>query len=660
MAKTTTKAKSTSAPKSRTGGQKRSSGGGQKVTKMAMGDVARKPGYRDPYEMLASQARYRSSSFRMPNLPDRHTVIDDVPFSLDSEGLETIQDAVEKSYKCYFGLGLVRNFVDIMVDFGKEGIVLTHDKPTVRTFLETWQSFVKIEQFKEQFSLEFFRSSNVGAYKIMGKVRRSKFKGIVDSTVPGETVLIPIEYTILNPRTIVSVNPAFTRGREYAVKIPSGLARSIRRLIETKKDTVQFDSPIIRAVLAGKDVIPLDPQFFELITRGKQPYEPFGVPFLYSVFDDIAFKQELRAMDRETARTMISLFGLINVGDEDHVATPEDIRQVIQLLNMASSSHTLVTNHTVKVSWPTPPVENILGKEKYESVDQDIRYGMGFNEVLAGGQGGAYANTFLAIRVLVERINTCRERLAEYLQTEMNQLAKSMGFRVPPKVVLHKIGLRDENVHNRLFVRLGEIGHLPPETVFRALETGNLPENFGLIEEAWQRHKENMDKGLFVNPLQPKAMDDGKHDVTKEKIPSDKAPTTRKPGKQLGQPTGPQGNKRTPTPRPQGATGTTGTTGNIEKALEVWFKAHTETVGAFCGLANLSDESQLSPKQRQILASITRVLLITAIAPSDIDDFSARLIRVLHSPEELNGLEKRAGEVLQDVSAFWHILATTV
>src|SRR5690606_10512365 len=103
------------------------------------------------------------------------------------------------------------------------------------------------------------------------------------------------------------------------------------------------------------------------------------------------------------------------------------------------------------------PIENILGEEKYNQVNRDILIGLGVPEVLIGGKGGNFSNSFIQLKTLIEKLKYVRSRVIEWLETEIAILCKSMDIKILPKIKCPPI-LDDENTTRKLIVGLFDRG----------------------------------------------------------------------------------------------------------------------------------------------------------------------------------------------------------
>ena len=601
----------------------------------------------------------RSNLLEPSEIPYRHTALENYSSLYGTSGnLTNISDVIKKCQYAYVNYGLLRTYVDIMTEFAAEGVDITHPQQAGRVFFRAWKKAIKFKVFVKQFFLEMFRAENVPVYKIYGQVVRSRLKGLEEkrqkkpsSRPPKGTVRIPVEYVVLNPATIVSAPSLFGDHRPYGVKIPRPIVEAVKKSqARMKKGDTIFDKlsgPLIDAIRKGDNFINLEPEYFDLITRNRQPYESFAFPSLWSVLDPLTFKMELQTMDREAARTQIRTFGLINVGEKEEPASDPELESIQDLVEQSSSSTYLITNHTVKISYPAPEIDKILSSTKYEQVERDIRMSMGIHDSIFGGSSdSSYSNAFLSIRTLVQRIASARDIFLEYMQAEVDSISKAIGLQVPGRVTVKSVGLRDENVEKRIMIRLVETGVIPPEVAIHALNTGELPD-FLEIKEAWKEHAKEIEEGRFL-PLQAimaKQRDEKVAEEKKKTGEDPKAPENPKippKGEKPPGATGPQQNPRDPAPKPKGMASANTLFKQAEEVVWESFERHVR--------------KRLTPTERRVaiptLRKMTRFLLATQ-DPKDLEELGHRALACLQDQEIFGWVEEAARKRFPTEEAFF-------
>ena len=230
----------------------------------------------------------------------------------------------------------------------------------------------------------------------------------------------------------------------------------------------------------------------------KQDYEPFAIPFGYSVLDDINWKLELKKIDQAISRTIENVILLITMGakEEDGGVNPQNINAMQQLFANESVGRVLVADYTTKADFVIPDLKKVIGPEKYEVVNKDIKEGL--QNIIVGDE--RYSNTQVKTEMFLERLKEARNAfLNDFLQPQIKEVCKNLGFRKFPTAKFQEIEIKDEVQLQRVATRLLELGVLTPEQGINAIKTGVYPnpEDLSLPQEDYADERE---KGYW-NPL---------------------------------------------------------------------------------------------------------------------------------------------------------------
>lgn len=444
------------------------------------------------------------------------------------DGNYTIFGAVSLCYSAYYNYALLRNTIDLFCDYSVSPIHVRTKNQRVKTFIETWLSAININRFLPQFFLEYYRSGNVFIYKFSGKIdesglnmlKRSYSKvGFTDETVAARSKTVPIRYTILNPMQVY-----LQRGASYTYGYVRMLSTyEIERLKnpQTEEDKQIFDSfpeDIKRQIKQGGSwryiYVPLDQNRLYYVFYRKQDYEPLAVPMTFPVLNDIEFKLELRRMDMTLARTMEQVILLVTTGrkaDQYNLATGN--KQLVALQNLFQNKaigRVLVADDTTKAEWLVPDLKELLGPEKYQRVDADIKEGLRFT--FFGDE--KFANASVKIKIFIESLKEGRRAFMDnFLMPEVKKVCEQMGFRDVPELEFEEIVIQDEALMNRVYVQLAQLGLLTADETIEAMQTGMLP-NKEEMEAAQAEYRKQRDKRWFEPLAAAKAGGEGRPDGT--------------------------------------------------------------------------------------------------------------------------------------------------
>lgn len=430
-----------------------------------------------------------------------------LPYERDASGVNA-REAILLTYKAYCNISIVRNTIDMMAEFSNSPIYLTGGNAQSRKFINAWLKRIKIWRLKDQFFREFYRSGNVFIYRVDGRLSTEDFLKM-QQIYGAQSTEIPISYTFLNPYDMVAEDTASYTQNVYA-KLLSKYDLEKLRNPKTEEDKKIFDSlpqEVKKAIKNGNYLndgykLKIDMDKLSFAFYKKQDYEPFAIPMVYPVLDDLNWKLELKKIDQAISRTIENVVLLVTMGAEKEKGgiNPANIQAMQSLLKNQSIGRYLVADYTTKMEFIIPDLKKVLGADKYEIVDKDIREGLQ-NIVLGSGSGGEkFSNQAIKTKIFLERTKEARETFTnDFMQPEINRLCKKMGFRKPPAVNFQEISLKDETQLQRIGVRLIELGILHPEQGIKFMKTGVLPE----IEDmpnAQEKLNEERKKGYY-NPI---------------------------------------------------------------------------------------------------------------------------------------------------------------
>ena len=153
-------------------------------------------------------------------------------------------------------------------------------------------------------------------------------------------------------------------------------------------------------------------------------------------------------------------------------------------------------DYTTKADFVIPDVNKILGPQKYEIVNQDIREGL--QNIIVGKEN--YSSTQIKAQIFLERLKEARNAFVnDFIMPQVKMLCKNMGFRKYPTVKFQEVDIKDEVQFQRVITRLLEIGVISPEQGMQSIRTGLFP-NADTLQPAQEKYVEDREKGMY-NPL---------------------------------------------------------------------------------------------------------------------------------------------------------------
>jgi hypothetical protein len=427
-----------------------------------------------------------------------------LPYQYGADGV-SIRKTIELCQKAYANVAIFRNSIDMMSDFTNSPLDVVGGNAASQKFIKAWFKRINMWDLKDQWFREYYTTSNIFLYIIEGELKVDDFSNFRKLGLRARKNKLPLKYVLLNPYDVSSNRSTSFEGGGFA-KILSEYELTVLRDPRTDKD---------KAILEGlpQDVqdrikkgnfdrdgisIPLDPEKLRYAFYKKQDYHPFATPFGYAVLDDINFKLELKKIDQAICRTMENVVLLITMGNtpDKGGVVPSNMTAMQSLFRNESVGRVLVSDYTTKGEFLIPDLKKVLGPEKYEIVNQDIKEGLQ-NIIVSQDK---FANTSVKAELFLQRLKEGREAfLHNFLQPEIDRICKNFGFKKVPEARFETIDLSDKTEMHRVITRMMELGILPPEEGIEVIETGLFPER-SKLRPAQERYAKDREKGLY-NPL---------------------------------------------------------------------------------------------------------------------------------------------------------------
>lgn len=401
----------------------------------------------------------------------------------------TFRDVIKACRVSYLKNGVVRNVIDMMTDFATEDFRFIHPDKKVEAFFKVWSNKIKLKNSLDEFVRHFLIDGNVVVKRTMAKLSQpvetqwQSKSDILDDSIPVKLYKepknnkreIPWQYTFLNVAALYWIGGEATKmaGERRLGFRPSATALNI-----IKSPNEPFQRQIVdRMPMVIKDkivnsesgLIELDMSTLYVGHNKKDSWEDWAPPFLYSILSELSFRDKLRQAELSALDGMINVIRLWKLGDHKEGFLPNGalVEKLINILeaNTGGGAMDIVWDDMIDMEEFYPPVDQILGSEKYDQVNRDILIGLGVPEVLIGGKGGNFSNSWIQLRTMVERLQFIRDNIITWLNDEVQKVCEAMGFEIPPKIHFNEMNLEDENATRKLIIGLLDRGIISIEAV---------------------------------------------------------------------------------------------------------------------------------------------------------------------------------------------------
>lgn len=280
---------------------------------------------------------------------------------------------------------------------------------------------------------------------------------------------------------------------------------------------------------------------------GKWDWFDWAVPFCYPALRALAFKDGLRNMEMKAMQSVINSIFLFKLGDIDKGMPAEDehFERLADMLQMPGQALNILWNEAIDAKVIQADVQGIFDAGKHETADNDIRTALGIPEVLTGGKGSNFSNSYIAVAAVLERLESYRKKVQNWLMNELKIIADAMGFKKLPTIRFGRTSLKDEKAFQAFLTGLYDRGILSADTLLSEGGTTAEIEAAKMKKEKTQYREKDIfePKGPFVKDPKPapgQKPPGGGSTKTKPKTPNGR-PTNTSTG-----PTGKQDNPRGP------------------------------------------------------------------------------------------------------------------
>lgn len=444
------------------------------------------------------------------------------------------KEAFKKAIQYYYNDPLVGPATNVMASLACKGFENDADDEEIKRFYDQWAFDVRFEEVLEWIYLDFFKVGHVVTYKVLskyepsisyiapGKSGKSGKSGNKTTSKPESGAKkkiwssghMPTSYTVLNP-LLVNISGNLLFDKVYVTLTPPKeladlLKKDAKDLSVDEKDLIAvLPADLKKAIKDSKEFV-LDSRQIGQVTYRKQPYERYARPRTGRIFDNLEYKKSLREADLSTLDGITNYILKITIGNDEYpVTTQTELETISKLFDSPSKSFDVVWNHTLNVEKiVSPEIDKILGKGKYEQVNDDMTLGLGISRAIIDGSGGMNGpDVELFVKGLMTEINYARQQVTRWIYREYQQIAEASGFESFPKVRWDDGILLDPILYMNTLAQLVDRRMLSYKTSLEALgfdysneleQMGSevtLVEDgtFGILGSPWQKAKESVE-----------------------------------------------------------------------------------------------------------------------------------------------------------------------
>lgn len=417
---------------------------------------------------------------------------------------------IKMSMDAYNKVGIIRNIIDLMGDFGAQGINVVHENKSAEKFIRQWWKKVSGKERSERFLNNLYRTGNVFIYKSYAKITpeiktyikslAEKEEDVVLEIPTIQKTLVPWRYNFFNPLSVEMVDAdvnLFLGRVNYQVSTHTFFDNYKDEVIPS--DVMETLPPDIQLAYREKRrKVTLDPDRLTVAFYKKDDWQQWAHPMIYAILDDIIMLEKMKLADLAALDGAISNIRLWTLGNLDHkiLPTKEGVTKLRNILasNTGGGTMELVYGPELSFTESNSQVYKFLGSEKYQAVLNSIYAGLGVPPTLTGmaGNGGGFTNNFISLKTMVERLQYGRDLLTKFWEAELEYVRKAMGFSKPFHIVYDQMSLSDESSEKNLLIQLADRDIISHETVLERFKEVPTVETVRLKREDKLRTKDKL------------------------------------------------------------------------------------------------------------------------------------------------------------------------
>lgn len=378
----------------------------------------------------------------------------------------------------YRRTGIIKNIIDLMADFGSQGVRIVHPQPRVQRFYRAWFKKVNGPERTERAFNYLYRFGQFALQRHTSKINRTQERRLrqtvaekIAADVEYEEELkiarrtIPTRYTFLNPINLEVVGgelAQFVGKKTYAVRISRKLATMIKNPKPEYLPLIKaLPADLVQKIRSGALIIPLDPQKIVVSHYKIDDWAEWADPIHFSILDDIYLYNKMKLADLSALDGAISQVRLWKLGDIKEGIFPTDaaIQKLADILlsNPGGGAFDLIWGPELTLEESKTSVHQFLGGSKYEPVMNAIYEGLGVPPTLTGSsETSGMTNNYLALQTLIKRLEYGRMMVTKFWEQEIELVRQAMGYQKGATIQFDHNVLTDEQSTKNLLIQLAD------------------------------------------------------------------------------------------------------------------------------------------------------------------------------------------------------------
>lgn len=437
------------------------------------------------------------------------------------------EDIIKSCDYAYRSIGLIRNVIDLMGDFGVQGIEIVHSNRQIQKFYQKWFKSINGPERSERFLNLLYRLGNVVVKRNTAKLS-TKHEDYLRS-LSADTVLepdtemspilklpnrvVPCRYDFYSPLVIQAaggVASQFTGKQIYSLKINSQIRMAVSNPQNAaERELVSLLPPeVVSAIKSGSQSYPIDQNKIRVFFYKKDDWQTWADPMIYSLWSQIRTLEKMQLADLAALDGVISSIRLWKLGyisptDPSKSIFPTEVAIAkladILLSNPGGGAFDVIWGPDIELKESSTTAHQFLGEAKYVPILNAIYAGLGVPPTLTGAAtSSGFTNNYISLKTMVQRLEYGRMVLRSFWEYELELVRRAMGFRLPAQLRFDRMILSDDAAEKALLVQLVDRNLISLETVLERF--GEFPE---LEVLRMRREDKERDSGLLVQKASP-------------------------------------------------------------------------------------------------------------------------------------------------------------
>lgn len=410
---------------------------------------------------------------------------DDVD-KLEKSELKNFRKLVEACRFFYHKDPLSSTTINKLVEIGITDIEITQSSLSDNEYKIFSKLKPRLKEFAEAMALEYLLTGLVVPEIQFSPVSREELKAL--DIKKYTTLTMPTMMWLRDTATITVEYSMLGQDPSYFVEVPDKLIFFIQhkgQYEDGNRDTELYNKlaanypAFVRDVLNGARKILLTNK--HVFRRKVLSNSAYPVPYLEPALESLYHKRNLRRMDYSLAARVISAILLFRLGDKDFPITADNQEELEAIKNQIywrdgqgkniERIFQLFANHTLQIDWIMPDTEALLDDAKYQDINQEIIFALGFPRILITGESErtGTSDPQFAMMSPIKTMENFRDNIQQVLQYIVDEVVRTNNLKYSPVVSFIPINLVAFKEYFEALTLLYNTGNLSRESYANSL-----------------------------------------------------------------------------------------------------------------------------------------------------------------------------------------------